>query len=142
MKVLCFALLSPYSRLVRSVSSHHTPSKISNPSHIYVFSDCGSPPMIVWCRVALSMLPKALLKAGVAFRALFVEPLSTQLFTKIIENHPKTLVKSMVLAFSYMLLHFASMHVPNALLGALVAFRALFVEPLSTQLAPKIIQKP
>jgi len=47
----------------------------------------------------------------------------------------------MILAFCSMLLHFASMPVPRALLGAGVAFLALFVEPLSTQLAPKIIKK-
>ena len=62
--------------------------------------------------------PRAILDAGVAFRALFVEPLSTQLAP----NHQKTLIKSMCLAFGSMLLHFASMPVPRALLGALVAF--------------------
>ena len=46
----------------------------------------------------------------------------------------------MVLTFCSMLIHFASMPVPRALLGAGVALRALFVEPLSTQLAPKIIK--
>ena len=56
------------------------------------------------------------------------------------KNHQKTKGKSLFLAFCSMLLHFASMLVPRAILWAGVAFWALFLEPLSTQLAPKIIK--
>ena len=38
-----------------------------------------------------------------------------------------------------MLLHFASMPVPRAILEVGVAFRALCLEPLSTQLAPQLL---
>ena len=56
------------------------------------------------------------------------------------KNHKPTLGKSMFLAFCSLLLHFASMLVPRTSLEAGVAFRALFAEPLSTQLTPKIIK--
>ena len=57
-------------------------------------------------------------------------------------NHQKANGKSMFLDCCSMLLHVASMLVPRAILDAGVAFRALFLEPLSAQLAPKIINKP
>ena len=45
------------------------------------------------------------------------------------KNHQTTLIKSMILAFCSMLLHFLSMLVPRAILGAVVACWALFLEP-------------
>ena len=71
-------------------------------------------------------VPRALLGAGVAFRALFAEPLSTQSAPKIIKT---TYRKSMCLAFCSMLLNVLSKLVPRTILEAVVACWALFFEP-------------
>ena len=44
MKVQCRALLSPYFRQARSVASHHTPNKISNPYHRFCLLGWRKPP--------------------------------------------------------------------------------------------------
>ena len=81
---------------------------------------------------AWMLVPRAILGAVGAFWALVLEPFSTHLAPEILK---KAIGKPIVLAFCYSLLDFASMLVPRAILGAVVAFWALFLEPLSTQLA-------
>ena len=79
------------------------------------------------------LLPRALLGAGVALGALFLEQLSCKLAPKIVKNQNK------INGFCCVL-HFASMLLPRALLGAGVAFLALFLEQSSRKLAPNIIK--
>ncbi len=76
---------------------------------------------------ASMLLPRALLGAGWAFRAPFLEQLSCKLTQKTIKH----LLEINDFAVCFMLLHFASMLLPRALLGAGWAFWVLFLEQLS-----------
>ena len=82
---------------------------------------------LTFCSILLHFasmpVPRALLGALVAFWGSLLGAVVNPTRPK---NHQKTYINFMSLAFCSMLLHFASKPLPRALLGAGVAFRALY----------------